>query len=324
MKQVLCAVLSIAGFVGYVSAQNGGKKIDTSAELQKAINSSAAEDLEKLKVDMAKLDALSEEISSRTDAHFKAGKIDRKAIEEEFKSLVKEPDAPKRNSRIDDFRARYEQRVRQSMIAAGVDSKKEQARIGSVFPRGYDPATDVTIDSSNLQIIRRPPPQELEAHLPDTTVQNTIENRFRPPYATAGTAGTDILLAQAFANPVEGELRVDTTTVYIGTTQTRAFIVHKIPVPTGTRALSVSAEFDEIQFAARADTIFGSASADAIVNIRVLRGDRVIARNRRSLARGCDQLGLRRAERARAVDDRMSDRPRSSRRRRPPDGGHRV
>jgi len=242
--------------------------------------------LEQLQADLNKLKPFSEELQSKFDRATPPANFNRQKMEEEFRSILKEPDFEKRNQLIEGFRQRYEQQFLQQTTAAGIDLATERQRMSSLLGFTADTVSpDVLADSRNLRIDRMRPLEAVPAERLPATVSNNVLDSFRPPYSDGGTAGTDVWLAHASANPVDGSVEVNTSTVYMGTTRTRAFLLEKLPVRVGTRRVRVAVEFDDINFSTRADSIFGSVSAEARVNLRVLNGPHVLASTDRSLGR---------------------------------------
>ena len=242
--------------------------------------------LEQLQADLNKLKPFSEELQSKFDRATPPANFNRQKMEEEFRSIVKEPDFEKRNQLIEQFRRKYEQQFLQQTTAAGIDLATERQRMSSLLGFTAESVSpDVLADSRNLRIDRVRPLEAVPAERPPATVQDTIVENIRPPYTGSGTAGTDGLLANAWASGAEGSLQVNTATIVGGGIQTRAFVTQNLSVRGGVRHLRVAVDFNDIYFFTSADSLFASASAEAVVNLRLLDGSRVVASASRSLGR---------------------------------------
>lgn len=258
---------------------------DGAADYNKILPEVSAPQLKKLQTDLDKLKSLSADLQAKLDRAPRNG-LDLKALQEEFRKLLREPDFDKRNKGIEQFHQQYEQALAKQAAAAGIDLGAERDRMASLLglsatelPPGF------AADSRNLGIARVPPPMSVEAERPPSTVQNSLVDYFPPPYTGGGTRGTDGLLARAFARPAEGYLEVNTATWVLGGTQTFAFLTQNLAVRPGARTVRVAVEFDDLYFYAGVSSLFGSASAEAFVTLRLLDGSRVTTCERRSLGR---------------------------------------
>ena len=258
---------------------------DGAADYNKLLPEVSAPQLKKLKSELEQLKSLSEEFQAKLEGAPKSG-FDLKSLQEEFRKLIQEPDFDKRKRNIEQFHDRYEQSFAKQAAAAGIDLGPGRDRMASLLGlSGTELPPGFAADSRNLGIARVPPPMSVAEERPPSTVQNSLVDYFRPPYTGGGTRGTDGILARAVAQPAEGDLVVNTSTLVLGGTQTFAFITQNLAVRPGVRILRVSVELDELYYYAGVSSLLGSASAEGFVTLRLLDGSRVTTCERRSLGR---------------------------------------
>ena len=258
---------------------------DGAADYNKILPEVSAPQLKKLQSELEQLKSLSDELQAKLDAAPKTG-FDMKALQEEFRKLLQEPDFDKRNKSLEQFHERYDQAFAKQAAAAGIDLGAQRDRMASLLGLlGTELPPGFAADSRNLGIARVPPTMSVAEERPPATVQNSLVDYFRPPYTGGGTRGTDGLLALAMANPEEGYLQVNAGTLVLGGAQTFAFLTQNLAVRPGTRTLRVSLQLDELSYYANVSSLLGSASAETFITLRLLDGSRVTTCERRSLGR---------------------------------------
>ncbi|KAB7744457.1 hypothetical protein GA707_07465 [Nostocoides sp. F2B08] len=103
----------------------------------------------------------------------------------------------------------------------------------------------------------------------------------RPPYALNYTQGSGYLRA----DPGAGRLANSQTIHFIGSSQSIAQVGSGFQGPSGTRRIRVEATVRVDSYFLFTPALIGYASAETIMNLRVMDGSRVVAHDRRSLGR---------------------------------------
>ncbi|KAB7746567.1 hypothetical protein GA707_03530 [Nostocoides sp. F2B08] len=103
----------------------------------------------------------------------------------------------------------------------------------------------------------------------------------RPPYTLNYTQGSGYLTADRNS----GRLWSLQSLSFLGSSQAIAQVGSAFQGPAGTRRIRVEATVLVNHYSAFTPAFFGYASAESIINLRVMDGSRVVALDRRSLAR---------------------------------------
>jgi hypothetical protein len=90
----------------------------------------------------------------------------------------------------------------------------------------------------------------------------------------------------ATADTGTGFMRINNRALFVGTSQTVAFIVQEVPITSGTRRVRVDALLNNIDFVTRANAVLaGYASAEVLINLSVFDGPNRVAYRSLSLDR---------------------------------------
>ena len=240
----------------------------------------------KFEKELNELKAFAEGLNERLKGAPKEAWPDAAQAEREFRELLllHEPDADKRAERAADFFKKHQEQFMRRAAAAGIDMGAERQKLDQlvgIWPADIPPET-LHDPSNTAPAVFRPeavavddrPPVEA-APLPDSSVQN-----FSGPYTSSGTQG-----AGARAG-TDGNLLIERSVTFAGSEQTLAHITQDLNVDSGYRRVVVEATVRAFRYHTHADALFaGYSSAEAIINLRVLEGTRVVASDRVSVAR---------------------------------------
>lgn len=103
----------------------------------------------------------------------------------------------------------------------------------------------------------------------------------RPPYSLNYTQGSGWLTA----NPTTGRISSSQMLTFIGSSQAIAQVGSAFQGPWSTRRIRVEATVRVEYYSLFTPAFFGYASAETIMNLRVMDGSQVVAHDRRSLGR---------------------------------------
>jgi hypothetical protein len=114
---------------------------------------------------------------------------------------------------------------------------------------------------------------------PPRPAPDVIERVFRAPFTAAGRIGRDSTA------DTSGSLGLFGTASVATSFQDLALVSQTVPVESGVRRIRVYATFPQVYYQLTGFVALGYASAEAIVNLRVIEGSRVLASDRVSLGR---------------------------------------
>src|SRR2546423_1714857 len=215
--------------------------------------------------EMSRLKAFAEKFQpDLAEAQRKLG-FDSKAMNAEFRAITEEPDAAKRSQRSAEFQTKYEPQFIKLAQTAGIDLAAQRQQIITLL----DLSKARVKESKTLAIIET---ADEPTPTPTPPPPDVIERVLSAPYTSAGTSGDE-----THANAATGDLDLFNNVIYAGSVQNIAFISQTLPVERGIRRLRVSATLDPVSYyVSGLSVLAGYSSSEAIVNLRVMEGSRVV------------------------------------------------
>jgi hypothetical protein len=206
------------------------------------------------------------------EAQKKTG-FDSEAAMKDFRAAVADPAGSEQ--RLAQFYGAYEPQMQKLAYTAGLNIPVETARLTTLVNlRDARPITGSLIGVGGMDEGKHEgPPAEPPA--PEVTARTYVA-----PYTSQGHSDD-----RAAADAATGRMSLWNALVLAGSSQKLAFITQDLPVGRGVRRVRVYVTLDPTVYGANAFNLGGYSSAEAIVNLRLLEGARVLASDRLSLGR---------------------------------------
>jgi len=201
----------------------------------------------------------------------KAAGYDPQTALADYRVISEETDASKRADKQAQFDSTYKPIVATVARNSNVDWDKEGASLASELN-----VASAASQPRSMLVIESPPPPPPPP--PPTSDNDTV---LRQPWPVRGTSGE-----RSTANP-QGNLTLFATAAGAGESHQMAFLGAPFSIEPGVTRFRATALYTPAEFEVRAFSlfIFGYASAEAIVNIRIMEGSRVVASGHTSLTR---------------------------------------
>ncbi len=266
------------GDQAFVNAVDSGR---LTAAYELALPAMAEAQLVLFRTKLEKLKSLNDELELKLNRAPKSVKFDKRQLQKEFSAMVKEPDFEKRNKQIEEFRDRYEQQLEEQLSAAGIDFATERQRMALLL-------------GMNTQEISRAAAQNAQRMLALTTMSEAVDDRppveaaplfytddFGCPFTGAGVRGPGT------ANHSDGTLAINSDSTFGNPSLARslAFVTQYMSARPGARRIIISVALNDLNFSLSGIAIYGFASAEAAVILRIFKDGRVVASRRVSLLR---------------------------------------
>ena len=266
------------GDQAFVNAVDSGS---LTAAYELALPAIAEAQLVLFRTRLEKLKSLNDELELKLNRAAKSVKFDKQQLQKEFSAIVKEQDFEKRNKQIEDFRDRYEQQLEEQLSAAGIDVATERRRMALLL-------------GMNSQEISRAAAQNSQRMLAVTTVSDAVNDRppveaaplfytddFGCPFTGAGVRGPGT------ANHRDGTLAISSDSTFGDPSLARglAFATQYISARPGARRIIMSVALNDLNLSLSGIALYGFASAEAAVILRIFKDGRVVASRRVSLLR---------------------------------------
>lgn len=278
--------------IGDNPASLHNQRANTGAEAyKKVLPELAAAQRKKLEEEFAELKHQTDELSPRVSGAQKQSGINLDSIAKEMRDAANIGDAKERAQTQHKIFSTYEPQLAKLLQVALIDPQREVERLMTVVnlrdARRVDSSfiADGGMDESKREEPPTTPPSDVKMAI------------FTAPFTSEGHVGDDVV-SQAST----GRLALANAIHVAGSGQKLAFITQDLFVERGMRRIRVFARFDPTTFGTFANALLGYSSAEAIVNLRLLNGSRVVASDRLSLSRSVAAvIGSNRTEGTRPV-----------------------
>ena len=250
---------------------------------QKELPNLSAPSRQKFEKEMASLDSVARKLQpSLAEAQNKLG-FDSQAMHAEFRAITEEPKGGLSAQRAAAFQTKYESQLIKLAQIAGIDLAAQRQQMITLL----DLSKAQVKESKVLAIIEigdehPPTPAPTPPPPPDVT-----ELVLSAPFTSAGTLGEHSL-----SNAARGDMSIGLQVNVAGTAYRLASISQTLAVEPGVERVRVFGAFDPARFVTMAVSTCGYASSEAIVNLRIMEGSRLIASDRISLWRVVSILGM--------------------------------
>jgi hypothetical protein len=229
----------------------------------------------KLDAELSRLQTYAENIQPALAEAQKKSAFDSDAMRTDFQAIAEEQDVGRRAQRQADFKAKYEPQFFDLAKTAGFDLAAQRQQMISVFDLSNARPKEGKILALEIEDDPQPTPPPAPPP-PDVTMQVLAA-----PFTSGGTLGEHSYVAAE-----RGEMSLLSYVNYAGSTQRLAFTSQALTAEAGVRRVRVFATLDPVHFNTLAGAFLaGYASSEAIVNLRVMEGSRVVASDRVSLGR---------------------------------------
>jgi hypothetical protein len=242
---------------------------------QKLLPDLAAAHRKKLEGELAQLKQNSEKLSPQlAEARKKTG-FDADAMMKEFSQVASATTVAGAMQRGAAFRAKYEPTMLTLSQGAGLDLQTERDRLFTFVNPGNTQVFTGPIGVGGSSEERRDEEPEPPREAPDVSTAT-----FVAPYSSEGHVGE-----HANADAATGQLSLVNGLALAGSSQKLAFITQDLPVERGVKRVRVFVTLNPTSYGTHAFNLSGYSSAEAIVNLRLLEGSRIVASDRLSLSR---------------------------------------
>jgi hypothetical protein len=259
----------------------GSNPRESGAELPAAYESMlsqiTAPNFDRFKTDSSKLNSLNEELQLKLDRAPKSANFDKRKLQEEFKTILQEKDRNKLEQRVVEFQNRYDRQFTEQLQSAGIDLATERQRMASligleqqqVSPEAYLNGRRMLAVGTVSEFVDDRPPLEAAPEF--------YEDVFAAPFTRAESR------APGSANNRAGTLTSDADSPWnlgLSPRQNLAFVGQSLSTRPGARRLRISVSVNDLDVYVRANAVWGFASAEFAITLRVFDGARVVASRR--------------------------------------------
>ena len=252
------------------------------AEYEVALPAIADSQLLLFRTKLEKLKSLNDEFEIKLDRAPKSANFSKQQLQDEFSAILKEQDLKKRSQRIEEFQDRYQQEFTEQMKTAGIDVAAERQRMISLFGSGaQQEISPEAVSNASRMLAVTTVMKAVDDRPPVEAAPEFYTDEFGCPFTAAGVRG------RGTANHRDGTLaiRSDSTLGVPGSTQSLAFATQYMSARRGARRMIISVALNDLNFSLSGGAVYGFASAEAAVSLRIFKDGRVVASRRVSLRR---------------------------------------
>ena len=234
----------------------------------------AAAHRKKLEAELDQLKQRADKLSTQAeDARKKTG-FDADAMMKDFNQVASATNVADARQQAAAFRGKYEPGILTLAQASGLDMQGERDRLFSFINPGNARIFPGPIGIGGSSEEKREEPE------PPTAPPDVVTKTFVAPYTSEGHVGD-----RATASASTGQMSFVNGLAFAGSAQKLAFITQDLPVERGVRRVRVFVTLNPTSYGTTAFNLSGYSSAEAIVNLRLLEGSRILASDRLSLSR---------------------------------------